>query len=165
MGRRGNPYDNAKAESFMKTLKVEAVYLMTYESLCRFLMRLRCRSDENRCLINVTDDAVLTTPRGNAFSDKVRRTSRQAHRGFVDDFGAGDGEAKNPNCRSDQSAPLAPAGIAPTFDDAARQDCQREPLHLGVRGVDRHVAGENRLGESVDNHTVPTSETPLAASF
>jgi putative transposase len=28
MGRRGNPYDNAKAESFMKTLKVEAVYLM-----------------------------------------------------------------------------------------------------------------------------------------
>ena len=26
MGRRGNPYDNAKVESFMKTLKVEAVY-------------------------------------------------------------------------------------------------------------------------------------------
>ncbi|WP_407666709.1 hypothetical protein [Microvirga roseola] len=25
MGRLGNPYDNAKAESFMKTLKVEAV--------------------------------------------------------------------------------------------------------------------------------------------
>ena len=33
MGRRGNPYDNAKAESFMKTLKVEAVYLMNYLSL------------------------------------------------------------------------------------------------------------------------------------
>jgi putative transposase len=32
MGRRGNPYDNAKAESFMKTLKVEAVYLMDYET-------------------------------------------------------------------------------------------------------------------------------------
>jgi len=31
MGRRGNPYDNAKAESFMKTLKVETVYLMAYE--------------------------------------------------------------------------------------------------------------------------------------
>jgi transposase InsO family protein len=28
MGRRGNPYDNAKAERFMKTLKVEAVYPM-----------------------------------------------------------------------------------------------------------------------------------------
>ena len=32
MGRRGNPYDNAKAEIFMKTLKVEAVYLMDYET-------------------------------------------------------------------------------------------------------------------------------------
>src|SRR5437762_13093517 len=32
MGRRGNPYDNAKADSFMKTLKVEAVYLMDYET-------------------------------------------------------------------------------------------------------------------------------------
>ena len=32
MGRRGNPYDNAKAESFFKTLKVEAVYLMDYQT-------------------------------------------------------------------------------------------------------------------------------------
>ena len=32
MGRRGNPYDNAKAESFIKTLKVEAVYPMAYET-------------------------------------------------------------------------------------------------------------------------------------
>ena len=32
MARRGNPYDNAKAESFMKTLKVEAVYPMAYET-------------------------------------------------------------------------------------------------------------------------------------
>jgi putative transposase len=32
MGRRGNPYDNAKAESLMKTLKVEAVYPMVFES-------------------------------------------------------------------------------------------------------------------------------------
>jgi len=32
MGRRGNPYDNAKAESFMKTLKVEAVYMTHYET-------------------------------------------------------------------------------------------------------------------------------------
>jgi putative transposase len=32
MGGRGNPYDNAKAESFMKTLKVEAVYLMDYQT-------------------------------------------------------------------------------------------------------------------------------------
>jgi putative transposase len=32
MGRRGNPYDNAKAESFIKTLKVESVYPMAYET-------------------------------------------------------------------------------------------------------------------------------------
>ena len=32
MGRQGNPYDNAKAESFMKTMKVEAVYPMAYET-------------------------------------------------------------------------------------------------------------------------------------
>ncbi|MER9952246.1 integrase core domain-containing protein [Mesorhizobium sp. M0047] len=32
MGRRGNPYDNAKAESFIKTMKVEAVYPIAYES-------------------------------------------------------------------------------------------------------------------------------------
>ena len=32
MSRRANPYDNAKAESFMKTLKVEAVYPMAYET-------------------------------------------------------------------------------------------------------------------------------------
>jgi transposase InsO family protein len=32
MGRRGNPYDNPKAESFMKTLKVEAVYLTAYQT-------------------------------------------------------------------------------------------------------------------------------------
>ena len=32
MSRRGNPYDNPQAESFMKTLKVEAVYLTEYET-------------------------------------------------------------------------------------------------------------------------------------
>jgi putative transposase len=32
MGRRGNPYDNAKVESFMKTVKVEEVYPMAYET-------------------------------------------------------------------------------------------------------------------------------------
>lgn len=32
MSRRANPYDNAAAESLIKTLKVEAVYLMQYET-------------------------------------------------------------------------------------------------------------------------------------
>jgi putative transposase len=33
MSRTGNPYDNAKAESFMKTLKAEEVYLRQYRDL------------------------------------------------------------------------------------------------------------------------------------
>jgi putative transposase len=32
MGRRGNPYDNAMAESLVKTLKVEGVYPMAFET-------------------------------------------------------------------------------------------------------------------------------------
>jgi putative transposase len=32
MARRGNPYDNARAESFIKTLKVEVVYPMACET-------------------------------------------------------------------------------------------------------------------------------------
>jgi putative transposase len=32
MSRRGNPYDNPQAESLMKTLKVEDIYLMEYET-------------------------------------------------------------------------------------------------------------------------------------
>ncbi len=33
MSRQGNPYDNAKAESFLKTLKMEEVYMYEYESM------------------------------------------------------------------------------------------------------------------------------------
>ncbi len=33
MSRRGNPYDNAFAESFMKTIKTEEVYLWEYQTL------------------------------------------------------------------------------------------------------------------------------------
>ena len=35
MSRRGNPYDNARAESFMKTLKAEEVWLQRYRTLTR----------------------------------------------------------------------------------------------------------------------------------
>jgi transposase InsO family protein len=43
MGRRGNPYDNAKAESFMKTLKVEGVYPMAFETLADVQMGVKVR--------------------------------------------------------------------------------------------------------------------------
>jgi len=46
MGRRGNPYDNAKAESFMKTLKVEEVYLMEYETFDDVAGSLPCFIEE-----------------------------------------------------------------------------------------------------------------------
>jgi hypothetical protein len=40
MGRRGNPYDNAKAESFMKTLKCEHVYLNEYRNFAELVERV-----------------------------------------------------------------------------------------------------------------------------
>ncbi|MET4038256.1 MULTISPECIES: IS3 family transposase [unclassified Bradyrhizobium] len=40
MGRRRNPYDNAKAESFMKTLKVEGIYPMAFETLAEVVENL-----------------------------------------------------------------------------------------------------------------------------
>jgi putative transposase len=40
MGRRGNPYDNAKAESFMKTLKHEEVHLSGHETFADVIARL-----------------------------------------------------------------------------------------------------------------------------
>jgi putative transposase len=46
MGRRGNPYDNAKAESFMKTLKVEAVYPMAFETFEDVAEHLPCFIEE-----------------------------------------------------------------------------------------------------------------------
>ena len=40
MKGRGNPYDNAKAESFMKTLKHEEVHLNGYETFADVAARL-----------------------------------------------------------------------------------------------------------------------------
>jgi transposase InsO family protein len=41
MSRRGNAYDNAKAESFIKTLKYEEVYLFEYESISEARARIK----------------------------------------------------------------------------------------------------------------------------
>jgi transposase InsO family protein len=40
MSRRGNPYDNAQAERFMRTLKYEEVYLFEYETLTEARARI-----------------------------------------------------------------------------------------------------------------------------
>jgi transposase InsO family protein len=40
MARKGNPYDNAAAESFIKTLKTEEVYLWEYRTLADVQIRL-----------------------------------------------------------------------------------------------------------------------------
>ena len=40
MSRQGNPYDNAKAESFFKTLKYEEVYLWKYEDVAQARHRI-----------------------------------------------------------------------------------------------------------------------------
>ena len=41
MSRTGNPYDNAKAERFMRTLKYEEIYLNDYETLAEVLASVR----------------------------------------------------------------------------------------------------------------------------
>ena len=40
MSRRGNPYDNAQAERFMRTLKYEEVYLFEYETVAEARARI-----------------------------------------------------------------------------------------------------------------------------
>ena len=58
MSRRGNPYDNALAESFMKTLKAEEVSLNEYETL------LEARNNINRFINHVYNNKRLHSSLG-----------------------------------------------------------------------------------------------------
>ena len=46
MSRKGNPYDNAAMESFMKTLKYNEIYLKSYETFTDVLRQLPCFIEE-----------------------------------------------------------------------------------------------------------------------
>jgi len=41
-GIKGNPYENARMESFFKTLKYEEVYLCEYETMEDVMIKLPC---------------------------------------------------------------------------------------------------------------------------
>ncbi|CAN7696657.1 integrase core domain-containing protein [Pararhizobium sp. LjRoot238] len=59
MDRRGNPYNNAKTKSFMKTLKIEAVYPMAFETFSDVAEHLRHLIEE------VYNTRRLHSPPGN----------------------------------------------------------------------------------------------------
>ncbi|MFZ2800615.1 MAG: integrase core domain-containing protein [Syntrophorhabdus sp.] len=44
--RKGNPYDNARAESFIKTLKYEEVYLCEYQNIHEARQKIDCFINE-----------------------------------------------------------------------------------------------------------------------
>lgn len=69
----GNPYDNAQAESFMKTLKVEEVYLAGYETFNDVALRLP------RFIEQIYNDRRLHSALGyRSPTEFERETARQA---------------------------------------------------------------------------------------
>jgi transposase InsO family protein len=77
MSRRGNPYDNAKAENFMKTLKVEAVYLRptrrSSTSLPIFHASLRKSTTQDGC----TRPSAISAPCSPKIYTPGRRSKRR----------------------------------------------------------------------------------------
>jgi len=47
MGRKGNPYDNAYAESFFKTLKHKEVYAYEYETMEEYELQYARQGGQN----------------------------------------------------------------------------------------------------------------------
>ena len=76
MGRRGNPYDNAKAESFMKTLKVEAVYLAAYETFEDVTADLPGSSTRSTIRRGCTQRSAISAPRSSRINTPGRRSKR-----------------------------------------------------------------------------------------
>ena len=77
MGRRGNPYDNAKAESFMKTLKVEAFTWQPTKPLR--MSRPTSRTSSTR---SITPDAyiprwAISAPHSSRNNTPRRRSNQQ----------------------------------------------------------------------------------------
>ena len=79
MSRRGNPYDNAYAESFIKTLKYEEVYLNDYETLAE------AKASIDRFLREVYNHKRLHSALGYAppveFEQRDPRDNLPSHRG------------------------------------------------------------------------------------
>ena len=83
MTRRGNPYDNAMMESFMKTLKVEGVYPMAFESAEDVACHLPRFIDSYISLPQQADDLLrlVTLPRHRRSSSFHNLRMDQFHEG------------------------------------------------------------------------------------
>jgi hypothetical protein len=76
-GRRGNPYDNPKAESFMKTLKVEAVYLMAYDSFEDVVADLPASSIRSTTPAGCIPRSDISAPHNSRITTPGRRSNPQ----------------------------------------------------------------------------------------
>ena len=84
MSRKANPYDNAKAESFMKTLKYEEVYRSEYRDLAE------ARASIGRFLEQVYNEKRLHSALGycppTEFEQKLERRSQPIRRPWREEF-------------------------------------------------------------------------------